>query len=467
MGAWAVRPLIAALILGGCGMSSAAEASLPPPQLISGPISLPPGCGAGAASPGQPGEPSLAVDPTDRSRLVTAWLDNRTPETVGIVVAVSSDSGKHWSRSALGSLLVCAGGIYIRASDPWVSIGPDGAIYVSALMTRPLGAATSNDVAVSVSRDHGMTWSPPVVVATTTMPSARLDKDAILADQRHAGIAYAVWADYAVTAGVEPSVDTIMFARTTDGGTTWSPPAKLYGGGDEAQENQLVMTAGGVLVEVFVEASSLPGTAAPPPLPVKIRVMRSTDQGQSWSAPVDAAGFTYTTATDPGSGGELRASGQDIVATASGNAIYVAWFETHRDFSTILTARSDDAGRSWRQPQLAVREPWEAFLPTVAVAGDGTLGMLWYDLRHYRRGSGSLDTDVWFSISSDRGSHWSERHAAGPFDLRAAPASRYGPFIGDYMGLVGLPGGFGAAFVMSRPASRHGPTDVFYSSITA
>jgi hypothetical protein len=49
--------------------------------------------------------------------------------------------------------------------------------------------------------------------------------------------------------------------------------------------------------------------------------------------------------------------------------------------------------------------------------------------------------------------------------MRAAPASRYGPFIGDYMGLVGLPDGFAAAFVMAAPAAKHGPTDVFFSRI--
>jgi hypothetical protein len=227
------------------------------------------------------------------------------------------------------------------------------------------------------------------------------------------------------------------------------------------------MTAGGVLLDVFVEASSLPGTATPPPLPVKIRVIRSTDQGQSWSAPIDAAGFTYSTATDPGNGKMLRASGQNMVAAVGGNAIYVCWFEDHGDFSTIQMARSDDAGLHWRNPLPVVRERAEAFLPTIAVAGDGTLGMLWYDLRHYSKDSARLDTDVWFSTTKDRGSHWREAHAAGPFDLRTAPSSRFGPFIGDYMGLVGLPDGFGAVFVMAKPQSKNGPADVFFSRIPA
>ena len=46
------------------------------------------------------------------------------------------------------------------------------------------------------------------------------------------------------------------------------------------------------------------------------------------------------------------------------------------------------------------------------------------------------------------------------------PGGLTGPFIGDYMGLVGLPDGFAAAFVQARPQSRNGPTDVFFSHIS-
>jgi hypothetical protein len=448
------------LVLTGCDSSPPNEPSLPPPSVISGAVSLAPGCTG--QSPPAPTEPSLAADPGDPRQLVASWLEN----AAGTVVAVSHDGGATWSRSALPGLLTCAGGRYAHTSDPWVSIGRDGIIYVAGLASQSAtSTGTARDVVVSVSRDHGTSWDAPVVVESGIAPPLQPDKDAILADPRRPATAYAVWADYRVLSGVEPSIDQVMFARTIDAGRTWSTPAAIYSGNDEAQQNQLLLTAGGVLLDVFAEAPSLPGTPHPPPLPVKIRLVRSTDQGKTWSAPVDAASFTYTNAVDPGSGGQLRFSGQDISAASAGNAVYVAWFEDHADFSTILVARSEDAGVHWRAPQRVVREKAEAFLPTLAVAGDATVGLLWYDFRHFKPGSPTLDTDVWFSTSRDRGVHWAERRAAGPFDLRTAPAVRYGRFIGDYMGLVGLPDGFAAAFVQAKPSSRHGPTDVFFSRI--
>jgi len=447
------------LVLPGCDSGPPNEPSLPPPRVISGAVSVAAGCNSPSAS--APAEPSLAADPGDPLQLVASWL-----EQSGTVVAVSHDGGATWSRLALSGLLSCAGGRYARTSDPWVSIGHDGIVYVASLASQPpTSSGSARDVVVSVSRDHGTSWDAPVVVESATAPPVQPDKEAILADPRRPGSAYAVWVDYRVTSGVEPSVNQVMFARTSDGGHSWSTPAAIYSGNDEAQQNQLLMTAGGVLLDVFVEAPSLPGTPHPPPLPVKIRLIRSTDQGKTWSAPVDAAKFTYTSGVDPGSGAQLRFSGQDIRAASAGNAVYVTWFEDHADFSTIQVARSEDAGVHWRAPQRVVREKAEAFLPTLAVAGDATVGLLWYDFRHFKQGSPMLDTDVWFSTSRDRGAHWTERRAAGPFDLRSAPAVRYGSFIGDYMGLVGLPDGFGAAFVQAKPQSRHGPTDVFFSRI--
>src|ERR1700694_2357227 len=394
-------PALAALLtIAGCDSAKPNEPGLPPPIVISGSLHLSSGCAQQAQPSRRPGEPSVAAEPGNPRQLVAAWLENQPPDHVGITVALSHNGGTSWSRSPLPGLLTCDGGRYVHASDPWVSIGGDGTIYVASLGTQAAtSTGTAHDIVVSVSRDHGVTWASPAVLESATAPPAQPDKEAILADPRRPGTAYAVWANYQVTAGVDPSIDRAMFARTKDGRRTRSRPSPIYSGNDEAQENQLLTTAGGVLVDVFVEGSSLPGTPHPPPLPVKIRVIRSTDQGQTWSAPIDVTQFPYTNAVDPGTGGRLRSSGQDITAASAGNAVYVAWFEDHTDFSTILVARSEDAGIHWRAPQLVVREKVEAFLPTLAVSGDGTVGLLWYDFRHFKPGSATLDTDVRFSSS--------------------------------------------------------------------
>src|SRR3989454_628083 len=398
--------LAALLPLAACDSGQVKEASLPPPHIISGPLIVPSACAARAQSPDHPGEPSLAVDPTNASQLVATWQENRSPDDVGNVVAVSHDGGSTWTRAALPSVLTCTGGPYVHATDPWVSIGRDGIVYLSALVTRPRSSTgATRDIVVSISRDHGASWEAPMVLESLTAPPAQPDKEAILADPRRPGLAYAVWVEYPIAGNAQPAVDQVVFARTTDAGRTWSKPAAIYSGNDEAQQNQLLMTAGGVLLDVFIEGSSLPGTPHPPPLPVKIRVMRSTNQGQTWSPPIDAASFTYTNAVDPGTGGQLRFFGQQITAAAAGNAIYVAWFEVHKDFSTILVARSEDAGLHWRAPQVVVREKPQAVLPPPVVAGDATVGMLLFDVRPLTPRSARPHTEGWFSTHRHPGPH--------------------------------------------------------------
>jgi hypothetical protein len=102
--------------------------------------------------------------------------------------------------------------------------------------------------------------------------------------------------------------------------------------------------------------------------------------------------------------------------------------------------------------------------PAVAVAGDGTVGVTWYDFRHDRAGDGPLTTDYWFAYSRDGGKRWHRRRLAGPFDLRSS--RRTGRPLGVYQGLAGLRHGFAASFIQAKPHAKHGAEDVFFARVT-
>src|SRR5438270_10600576 len=168
---------LGALLVTGCDSApKASEPSLPPPRIISGPVSVAAAC-TGPSPTARPAEPSLAAVPGDPRQLVATWLENPS----GTVVAVSHDGGGTWSRSPLPGLLTCAGGRYARTSDPWVSIGQDGVTYVAVLGIRPATpAGTTYDIVVMVSRDHGTTWETPGIVETATAPPTQPDTEPIL-----------------------------------------------------------------------------------------------------------------------------------------------------------------------------------------------------------------------------------------------------------------------------------------------
>lgn len=89
-------------------------------------------------------------------------------------------------------------------------------------------------------------------------------------------------------------------------------------------------------------------------------------------------------------------------------------------------------------------------LLTIAVAGDGTVGVLYYVIAAASRG-GYGPARVAVATSSDRGRHWSRHPVAGAFNLLTASRNaRSCCGLGDYEGMARLPHGLAAAFSMAK-----------------
>jgi hypothetical protein len=160
-------------------------------------------------------------------------------------------------------------------------------------------------------------------------------------------------------------------------------------------------------------------------------------------------------------------------ATAPDGTLYVAWDrDTSPTSGTVEIVSSSDDGRTWMGPRAIPGIRAFAFEPAIAVDGNGTLGVLWYDNRRDRLGDDEATTDVWFAASRDRGRtwrhthiggrRWRQAHVAGSFDLRTAPRGR----LGEYQGLAAMGRrGFAAVFTMAAPQAEDGPSDIFFARI--
>src|SRR3989442_14685070 len=102
-----VAAALGALILvTGCDSAQKpSEPSLPPPRIISGPVSVPAAC-TGPSPSARPAEPSLAAAPGDPRQLVATWLENPS----GTVVAVSHDGGGNSRPAPLPGFVPCGAG---------------------------------------------------------------------------------------------------------------------------------------------------------------------------------------------------------------------------------------------------------------------------------------------------------------------------------------------------------------------
>ena len=432
---------------------------------VSGPSPFSASCGAGTGTVyvNAEVEPSLAVNPGNPNHLLALWQQDRwsNGSARGLVSAVSFNGGASWARRAMpfsqcGGGTTGNGGNFTRATDPWVSIGPDGTAWAMSLST----AGDVNAMLVSRSKDGGQTWGAAVPLITDTTPYFN-DKNAFTADPHDPRFAYAVW-DRLADSGGGPA----MFARTLDGGDTWEPARVIFDPGTASQTigNLVVVPAAGTLVNVALRIDAQPGNTRS----ASVIAMRSTDRGQTWSAPVRVAQHLGVGARDPETSAAIR-DGVVIPAAAAGPGalLHVVWQDSRFSGGArdgIAYARSGDGGSTWSAPVRVNPDPAvAAFTPNIHVLEDGTLGVTYFDLRDNTPEPSTLLAGYFLARSSDGGVTWTETRLAGPFDLSSAPNAN-GLFLGDYMGLAGGGGAFHALFVRTTGdlANRN---DVFFARV--
>jgi hypothetical protein len=467
--------LLLACVLCACGGGGGGDPQPPPPSpagVVSGLSPFPPSCGVaggGTSYVNAEVEPYLAVDPRDANHLIAVWQQDRwsNGSARGLLSALSLDGGVTWSVSQ-APFAECTGGTaangggFQRATDPWVTISPDGTAYQMGLVTNgsSFAAGSSNAMTVSRSTDGGRTWSNPVSLITDGSPFFN-DKNAITADPLDARFVYAVWDR------LQQNVNgPAYFARTTDGGATWEPAKSIFDPGSQRQTigNLIRVLPNGTLVNLFTQ---LDGTNTQNPTGT-LRVIRSTDRGATWSAPTTISSHQPLGARDPATARQVR-DGSVLAQMAAGpdGSLHVVWqdarFTGVRD--SIAYSRSADAGLTWTAPVRVNANPGViAFMPQVHVLANGTIGVAYYDFRSDTPDPATLHTDYWLARSSD-GVTWTETRVAGPFDLLLAPDAN-GLFLGDYMGLEGAGTTFLSLHVRTTGniANR---TDVFFTRVPA
>ncbi len=296
----------------------------------------------------------------------------------------------------------------------------------------------------------------------------RPDREALTADPAKPGRAYVTWVRRLGSFGEN---GTQQFASTSDGGRTWSAPRTIYVPGAAKLPDPILLNVlpDGTLLDTFVVIDATSQVRSEP-VPFDIMAMRSRDDGQTWSAPVKIAQTLSTQPKDPDSGSQIRSL--PIVSTAVGptGQARIVWNEiASKTASTIFTATSDDGGAHWSAPKEVALPRGQAFLPSVAVGRDGSIGVLFDDTREDRPGDKQLTTNVWLDVSRDAGRTWSERKVAGPFDALGASETSStgvaGHFLGDYQGFVALPRGFGAAYPVAGAPGVVGPSDIAFARL--
>ena len=456
----------------------------PPSPLaqVSGDSPFARGCGqeevCGTVYVGSEVEPYVAINPTDSQNLVGVWQQDRWSNggAQGLLSAFSTDGGQTWtarqvpfSRCSGGNAL--NGGDYARATDPWITFGADGTAYWMAMAITDLESGQNvSAMLVSRSLDGGNSWDAPQTLIEDVNPYFN-DKNAITADPTDANYVYAVWdrLDYANNKG------PAYYARTTNGGASWETAKVLYDPGNDAQTvgNQVVVLSNGDVLNLFTQIDY--GTPTTPDQ-ASLRVARSADHGATWGSVVTIDSMHPVGARDPQSGQPIRdGSILGTIAVGPDDTVWVAWQDARLDgpcigdcmgaHDRIFLASSANGGATWSAPIAVNGDPSvAAFTPTLRVAGDGTIGLSYYDLRPDTGDPDTLLASHWLATSAN-GVDWTETLISGPFDIGIAPDA-LGLFLGDYEGLVADQSSFVPFFVQTT-ASLADRTNVYALPLAA
>ena len=491
------RLVLLALATGALALTVAGSAFAYPygissPVLVSTPSPFA-GCtvgGPGTNFPNSEVEPFLAVNPANPSNMVGVFQQDRWSNggAHGLVASTTHDGGATWSES-WAHFSTCSGGTaanggdYGRASDPWVTFAPNGDVYQISLSAS--SDLTVSAVLVSKSTNGGDTWSEPTTLARNVSGFAEgpgfNDKESITADPTDASNVYAVWdrsrfpsenADLTAQMNAASIRGDIIFTRTTNGGQTWETPRDILGlnQNEFTIGNQIAVLPDGTLVDVFEDLNG--SGRQPSPNQFHESVIRSTDNGLTWSKVIDISTDGSVAVRDPDTGAGVRAGAglPDIaVDSASGN-VYVTWSDSRfsggvRD--DVALSRSTDGGLTWSAPIKVNKTPVPvaAFTPSVDVSADGTVAVSYYDFRNNTPDPGTLPTDEFVVSSHDGGLTFGNevRVTRKSFDLDLAPRAG-GKFLGDYVGLAHV----GTTFVpfFTQTVSASNPTDIFASFVS-
>jgi hypothetical protein len=388
----------------------------------------------------------------------------------------SRNGGRTFSRILVPGLSACTGGPFQVASDPGVDFSADGrqawfsAIVVDiedmATASEAEGEGANSSMYAFRSFDSGFSWSTPSVIEPAT--NEFWDLPRLTADPRRPKRAYYVY-DLREPVGKFGTKGFSLFSKTTNSGQTWSTPTKLYDPQTKSSWpgiSKILVNKDNSLLDVMAIVDTDPSDAAAPNTTQQIAV-RSTNRGRTWSEPIPIGRSSGRGVIDPATKNILNTFDTYPSQTVAPNGdVYVSWLQpgkTPQSPSRIAVARSTDSGLHWRTSHIGI--DGQGALPTIEVAGDGTVGVVYYVAAPESIG-GNWPTKVMVATSRDHGRHWSRRQIAGPFNLLTTGSkARACCFVGDFEGIDRLPHGIAAAYSMGKPQAKH-KVDVYFSRIT-
>lgn len=236
----------------------------------------------------------------------------------------------------------------------------------------------------------------------------------------------------------------LLVQRSDDGGTTWTAPVQIDPSGTNGQFDPWMSIDPNDGRTVWI--SYMQGSPAS-----SINVVKSTDLGATWSAPVAVSG-AY--------------SNLDKDAMAMRGRTTAICFD---NYDTPIAAISQDGGATWTQHAMAAQFSPAPLQFLCSGAGIDSSGTIYFALdRSSSQGSpASPGAEVWIERSSDGGTTWTKTHVGDGGTAYPCANCGAGAFFGSQISLaVGSDDAVYVAWNANDPAANGSAQRIYVARST-
>jgi hypothetical protein len=375
-----------------------------------------------ASGGGQPvNEDPVAVNLKNPKQVLTGGNDYNCPTIQGFYA--SSDGGSTWTRTCLPG----SGG----EGDPIVGYNLKNVAFA--------GGIQNGNVVLSSSTNNGQTWGTPVIVSTPLLGSLA-DKPWLEIDT-NASSPFVNNMYVSITQFDGNSDSEISVSSSKDGGKTWATVAvdtKQIYPNEVDQFSDLAVGADGTVYASWQRCPANGPTGDCGGTVAKILLSKSTDGGNTWSAPVTVATPTLVPDTCGAFYGCLPNTGERVSNIAA-NAVfgsgatakvYLCVYNWSGSQMQVEVATSSDGGNAFGAPvRVSNSNKGDQFFQWINPAQNGSIAVTWLDRRN---DPGNLKYQPMVAISTNGGASFSATHPLSTTMSNPDNDGFGGSFMGDY-----------------------------------